>query len=112
MRCVAGVGNIETVAEGLLLSKPYVYDSNLPAALGSTFPRVNSVLQRNFITGVRVLSSCFHLHCTHLTPPMAALLTRVVQQEEGKNISIIHTVGGQQFTFFAKNEKWGKVRAR
>ncbi len=42
---------------------------------------------------------------------MAALI-RVVQQEEGKNISIIHTVGGQQFTFFAKNEKWGKVRAR
>lgn len=72
-------GNIETVAEGLLLSKPYVYDSNLPAALTRTFPRVNSVLQRDFIT-----------------------------REEGKNISIIHTAGGQQFTFFAKNEKWGK----
>jgi hypothetical protein len=112
MCCVAGVGNIETVAEGLLLSKPYVYDSNLPAALSSTFPRVNSVLHRGISSPGCVLSHCFHLHCAHLTPPMAALLTRVVQQEEGKNISIIHTVGGQQFTFFAKNEKWGKVRAR
>jgi hypothetical protein len=71
--CVAGAGNIETVAEGLLLSKPYVYDSNLPAALSRTFPRVNSVLQRDFITRVRFLP-VFFLHCAHLILTMAVLI--------------------------------------
>jgi len=71
-----GARAIETVAQAFLLDKPYIYDSNLPASLQSSFPTFNSLLGGNFITVA------------------------------GTNVSSITTTGGQSFTLFAKNSEW------
>ncbi|KAL6060360.1 deoxyribonuclease II [Balamuthia mandrillaris] len=41
---------VETVAQALLVSKPYVYSSNVPSTLSKKLPNVNLLLDHKFIT--------------------------------------------------------------
>lgn len=72
--------NLNRVAGGFLLNKPFVYDSNLPPQLISSLLNVQAVISGEFLT-----------------------------RQSATNITSLRTKGGVNFVAYSKNEKWNQV---